>query len=148
MIHPDVKRTLDSFLPQRNENFQTMEIKPGWKASEPNTMEIKPGWKPGVLQTLPHRRDGGGLGMAQQLPDSHWGGGGLNHYPSPKPEGFPPIGRDGGGWKMECKQVPSSGPLGRYPGGRTPDFNPEVGRLPGPWGRPAWPGGGAGNIIH
>ena len=63
-------------------------------------------------------------------------------YPRRKPEGFPPIGRDGGGWKMECKQVPSSGPLGRYPGGRTPDFNPEVERRrrPGPWGRPAWPG--------
>ena len=119
MIHPDVKRTLDSFLPKRNENFQTMEINyerdgyPGsdkWGKAE--TMEIKPGWKPGVLQTLPHRRDGGGLGMTQQLPDYPWGGGGLG---GPKPEGFPPIGRDGGGWKMECKQVPSSGTWGRTP---------------------------------
>ena len=128
MIHPDVKRTLDSFLPKRNENFQTMEIKPGWKASPPNTLEIKPGWKPGVLQTLPHRRDSGGLGMAQQLPDYHWGGG----LGGPKPEGYPPIGlppRDGGGWKMECKQVPSSGPIGRRPG---------------TWGRPAWTGPGLG----
>ena len=106
MMHPDVTRTLNAFLPERNENFQTMEIKPGWE--------------PGVLQTLPHRRDSGGLGMAQQLPDYPWGGG----LGGPKPEGFPHIGlppRDGGGWKMECKQVPSSGPLGRY---RTPDFNP------------------------
>ena len=127
MIHPDVKRTLDSFLPKRNENFQTMEIKPGWKASEPNTMEIKPGWKPGVPQPLPHRRDSGGLGMAQQLPDYPWRRGGPGG-------GFPPIGippgDSGGGWKMECKQVPSSGSSS------------------GPWGRPAWPGGGAGNIIH
>ena len=70
-------------------------------------------------------------------------GGGLNHYPSPKPEGFPPIGRDGGGWKMECRQVPSSGSWGRAPG-RTPDFNP---RLPDYGGvfNPTF-GKGPGNI--
>ena len=72
MLHPDVTRTLNAFLPERNENFQTMEIKPGWKSGKLETMEIKPGWEPGVLQTLPHRRDSGGLGMAQQLPDYPW----------------------------------------------------------------------------
>jgi len=46
-------------------------------------------------------------------------------YPRRKPEGFPPIGKDGGEWKMECRQVPSSGPWGRAPG-RTPDFNPRL----------------------
>tara|TARA_R100000458_G_C8187289_1_gene182214 strand:- start:396 stop:767 length:372 start_codon:yes stop_codon:yes gene_type:complete len=116
MMHPDVKRTLDSFLPERNENFQTMEIKPGWEPSGPQTLP----WdgKRGELQTLPYRPTDNSSGLVAPM-DRHWGGG-LGHYPRPKPEGFPPIGLppggSGGGWKMECKPVSSTPTRPTWPG--------------------------------
>ena len=98
---------------ERNEDFQTMEIKPGWRPSEPQTMEIGPDWRPGGVQTLPYRPDGG-LGMTQAEPKYPiWDRGPGRGFP---PIGMPTPGESGGGWKMECTPVPSTPQRPTWPG--------------------------------
>jgi hypothetical protein len=105
MLHPDVTRTLNAFLPERNEDLQTLP----WDG------------KRGELQTLPYRPSDISSSLVATNPDWH---GPLNHYPQPpildgpfgwpKPDGWPiperrpgplPQPQPSPGGKWECKYV-------------------------------------------